>query len=63
MALAAVEEAAYFRANVEDTKNAVEEADLADVEEVDLVVNMEEEKTIGKVDKCFEWCNAMTYHS
>ena len=40
LALVAVEEAVYFRYKAEDIKDAVEEADLADVAEVDLVVSM-----------------------
>ena len=51
LALAAVEEAADFRTEAEDIKDAVEEADLEDVAEVDLAVAMEEEETIGAVYK------------
>ena len=40
LALAAVEEAVYFRYKAEDIKDAVEEADLADMAEVYLVVAM-----------------------
>ena len=40
-----------------------EEADLAGVEEVDLVVAMKEEEMIGTVDKILEWCDAMTDHN
>ena len=55
-----VEEAVDFRAKAEDIKCAAEEADLADVAEVDLVVDMEEEETICAVEKMLEWCDAMT---
>ena len=41
MALVAVEEAADFRTEAEDIKDAVEEADLADVAELDLYVSKE----------------------
>ena len=51
LALAAVEEAAYFRAEAEDIKDAVKETDFADVAEVDMDMAMEEEETIGAVDK------------
>ena len=43
LALTAVEEALDFRANEEDMKDAVQEAYLAELAEVDLVVAMEEE--------------------
>ena len=46
---------ADFRTEAEDTKDAVEEADLEEVSEVDLEVAMEEEETIGAVDKMLEW--------
>ena len=36
---------------------------MADVAEVDLSVAMEEEETIGTVDKMPKWCDAMTDHS
>ena len=38
--LAAVEQAVYFKVKAEDIKDAAEEADLADVAEVDMVVAM-----------------------
>ena len=63
MALAALEEVLYFKAKEEDIKNKVEEADLLDVEEVDMVVTIEEEESIGAVDKMLEWYNVMTYQS
>ena len=63
LALAAVQEAADFRTETEDIKDAVEEANLADLAEVDLSGAMEEEETIGAVDKMFERCDAMTYHN
>ena len=44
----------------ENIKDGVEEAYLAGVEEVDLVVDMEEEETICAVEKMLEWCDAMT---
>ena len=50
LALAAMEEASDFRTEVEDIKGAGEEANLADVVQLDLAVDMEEEKTIGAVD-------------
>ena len=59
LALVAVEEAVYFRYEAEDTKDAVEEEDLADVAEVYLVVAMQEEETMGAVDKILERCDAM----
>ena len=40
LALTAVEEAEYFRAEAGDIKDAVEEADLEDVAELDLSVAM-----------------------
>ena len=43
LALTAVEDAVYFRAEAEDIKDAAEEIDLAYVTEVDLVVATEEE--------------------
>ena len=46
---------ADFRTEAEDMKDAVEEADLGDVSEVDLDVAMEEEENIGAVDKMLEW--------
>ena len=55
-----MEEAAYFRTEAEDIKDAVEEADLEDVAEVDLAVAKEEEEIIGTVDKITEWCNETT---
>ena len=33
----------------------MEEADLEDVSEVDIVAAMEEEESIGAVDKMLEW--------
>ena len=33
------------------------------MEEVDLAVSMEEEETIGAVDKMLKWCDAMTDHN
>ena len=63
LALAAVEEAKDFRAEAEDVKDAVEEADMAEVVEVDLAVAMEEEEITGKVDKMLKWCDAMAYHN
>ena len=63
LALEVVEEAVYFRCKAEDIKDAVEEVDLADVEEVYMVVAMEEEETIGAVDKILEWCDAMMGHN
>ena len=59
LALAAVQEAADFRTETEDIKDAVEEANLADLVEVDLSGAMEEEETIGALDKMLEWCDAM----
>ena len=56
----AVEEAAYFRTEAEDIKDAVEEADLEDVAEVDLAVAKEGEEIIGTVEKILEWCNETT---
>ena len=56
----AVEEAVYFRDETEDIKDAVEEADLEDVTELDMAVAVEEEETIGAVEKILEWCDAMT---
>ena len=41
----------------------MEEEDLSDVEEVDLYVAMEEEETIGAVEKMIKWCNKMTDHN
>ena len=41
--LAAAEEAVYFRSKAEDIKDAAEEADLADVAEVDIFVATKEE--------------------
>ena len=58
-----VEEAVDFKAEAENIKNAVEEADLADVAELDLFMTMEEEEVIVAVDKMLEWCNVMMYHS
>ena len=54
LALAAVEEAAYLRTKAEDIKDVAEEAYLEDVAEVDLGVAMEEEETIGALDKMLE---------
>ena len=54
LALAAVEEAADFRNDVEDIKDAGKEADMEEVAEVDLAVAMEEGETIGSVDKMLE---------
>ena len=50
LALAAMEEAEDFRNEAEDIKGAGEEANLADMLELDLAMAMEEEKTIGAVD-------------
>ena len=58
-----MEEAAVFRSMAEDIKDALEKADLADVAEVYLSVDMEEEETIGAVDKMLEWCNLVTDHN
>ena len=44
----------------ENIKDGVEEAYLAGVEEVYMVVDMEEEETICAVEKMLEWCDAMT---
>ena len=63
LAFAAVEEARENRTEAEDIKDAVEEADLAEVTEVDLAMAMEEEETIGAADKIIESCDAMTYHN
>ena len=63
LALVVVEEAVHFKAEAEYIKDGVEDAYLADVVEVDLVVAMEEEESIDKVDKMLKWCNVMTYHS
>ena len=70
LALTAVEEAEYFRAEkedikdaVEDIKDAVEESDMADVVEVDLAMATKEEETIGAVDKMLKWCNTMPDHN
>ena len=41
----------------------MEKADLVDVAEVDLDVDIEEGETIGKVYKMIEWCNATTDHN
>ena len=41
----------------------MEEVNLADLSEVDLDVAMEEEETIGAVDKILEWCDSMTDHN
>ena len=41
LALAVVEEAECFRTEVEDIKDAVEEADLQDMAEVDLEIFVE----------------------
>ena len=60
VALAAVEEAEALKEEAEDIKDAVEEADLADMAELDLDVAMQEEETIGAVGKMLEWCDAMT---
>ena len=58
-----VEEAVDFEAEAEDIKDAEEEADLADVAELDLFMTMEEEEVIVAVDKILEWCNVMMDHS
>ena len=63
LALAAVEEAEYFRSEGEDIKDAVEEADMSDVAEVYLDMAMEEEETIGAVDKMIKWCDVITDHN
>ena len=63
LALAAVEEVEYFRSKAEDIKDTSEEAYLVDVAEVDLAVAMEEEETIGAVEKMLKWCNIITYHN
>ena len=55
LALAVVEEAECFRTEVEDIKDAVEEADLADMAEVYMDVAMEEEGEIGAVDNIIKW--------
>ena len=54
---------ADFRTEAEDIKYTVGEADPADMAEVDLVLAMEEEETIGALEKILEWCNAMTDHN
>ena len=43
LTLAAVEDAADFRTEAEDIKDAAEKSDLADMAELDLSVAMEEE--------------------
>ena len=58
-----MEEAEYFRSKAENIKDALKEANLADVTEVDLFVAMEEEGTICLVDKMLEWCNTMMDHN
>ena len=58
-----MEEAVNFRTEVEDIKDAMEEAYLADVTDVDLAMNMEEEEKIGAVDNMLKWCDAMTDHN
>ena len=63
LALAAEEEAADFRTKAKDIKDAMEEANLADVEDADLSVAMGEAETIGAVDNIIEWCDAMTDHN
>ena len=63
LALAVVDKAADFRAEAEDINNAVEEAFLEDVSEVDLVVDMEEEETIDTVEKMLTWCAEIMDHS
>ena len=57
--LAAAEEAVYFRSKAEDIKDAAEEADLADVAEVDIFVATKEEEIIGTVDNMLKWCDTM----
>ena len=59
LTLAAVEEAVDFRAEAEDIKDAAEEADLADVAEVDIFVATKEEEIIGTVDNMLKWCDTM----
>ena len=49
-----MEEAEYFRSKAENIKDALKEANLADVTEVDLFVAMEEEGTICLVDKMLD---------
>ena len=41
----------------------MEEADLADVAEVDIVVDMKEEKTMCAVENMIEWFYAMMDHN
>ena len=60
LALTAVEEAEYFRAEAGDIKDAVEEADLEDVAQVDMDMDMKGEEIIDAEDKMQEWCDAMT---
>ena len=63
LALAAVEEALDFRAEAEYINDTVEEAYLEDVSEVDMVVDMEEEETIGTVENMLTWCAEIMDHS
>ena len=46
-----MKEAVYFKARAEDIMDAVEEANLENVEEVDPVVAMGKKETIGAVEK------------
>ena len=55
-----VKEAVYFKARAEDIMDAVEEANLENVEEVDPVVAMGKKETIGAVEKMVKWCDVMT---
>ena len=63
LALAAVKEAVYFRAETADIKDTAEEVYLADMVDVYLFMAMEEEESIGAVQNILEWCNVMTDHS
>ena len=55
LALAAVEKAVDFRDVMEDIKDAEKDAYLADKAKVELVMSIEEEETIGPVDKIIDW--------
>ena len=55
LSLAVVGEAEDLSTKAEDIQDAVEEADLADVAEVELTMAMEEEETIGAVYNMIEW--------
>ena len=63
LVLEAMVEAVDFKSKAEDIKDAVEEAYLADVAEVDLVVEMKEEESIDAIYKMLECYNVMTDHS